>query len=212
MRLVHIYTDRAAGDMNRSARRAAALASVGLASSDLVYGSQVHGTLVREVGRADRGGPRIEGIDGFVTREAGVALMVFGADCPLVLLHDPLGPAIAVVHAGWRGLAAGILPEALRVLGPKDPGAVRAFLGPCAGPCCYEVGDEVAARFPAAAVRREAGGRGGRPRLDLPAAVELSLGLSVDRSAHRCTICSPDCFSYRRTGARDSQALIAAFV
>jgi hypothetical protein len=209
MRLARVFTDRAAEDMNRPARRAAALASIGLGTIDLVYARQVHGTLVREVDRADRGGPRIEGLDGLVTRAAGVALMVFGADCPLVLLHDPLGPSIATVHAGWRGLAAGILPEALRVLAPADPSAVRAFLGPCAGACCYEVGEEVAARFPAEVVRRRSGRR---PHLDLPAAVEASLGLPVDRSAWRCTICSPDCFSYRRTGSRDCQALLAALV
>ncbi|MCU0726768.1 MAG: polyphenol oxidase family protein [Planctomycetes bacterium] len=207
MSFVHLYTDRSVGDLNRPVVRQRVLESLGLTPRDLVYGGQIHGTVVREVSRADRGGPRVAETDGFVTREVGVALMVFGADCPLVLLHDPLGPAIAVVHAGWRGLAAGILPEALRVLRPAESGAVRAFLGPCAGPCCYEVGEEVAGRFPEAAVRREAGGR---PRLDLPAAVELSLGISVDRGAHRCTVCSPGCFSYRRTGARDSQGLVAA--
>ncbi len=162
--------------------------------------------MVREATRADRGGGPLAGADGLVTREPGVALVARGADCPLVLLHDPEGEAIAVLHAGWKGIVAGVLTAGRAALGAADPTRVRAWLGPCAGPCCYEVGEEVARLFPAAAVRRGPG----KPRLDLPAAVEAALGLPLDRSAYRCTVCSPDFFSHRRDGTSGRHALLAA--
>ncbi len=78
--------------------------------------------------------------DGLVTRERGLALVVFAADCVPVLLDG--GEAVAAVHAGWRGTALGIAAKALRELGCA-PGSVRAYIGPSIGACCFETGPEV---------------------------------------------------------------------
>src|SRR3954447_5640119 len=99
---------------------------------------QVHGTRVRRVtdvpGREDPW----EEADGHVTALAGVPALVFVADClPIALAGDG---AVAMVHAGWRGRAGGIVAEAAALLGD---GPLRAAIGPGIGPCCYEVADEV---------------------------------------------------------------------
>ena len=156
--------------------------------------------------------------DGLWSDEPGQAMLLVTADClPIVLARtgwaggSPDQPALALLHVGWRGLLAGIVEEgvvALRAGAGAGPGArtdgsvrrdlLRAAIGPAIGPCCYEVGDDVADRF------RTAFGAGvlrGR-QLDLPAAAELALraaGVSeIDRS-DQCTVCNPELFfSHRR--------------
>jgi len=131
---------------------------------------------------------------------------------------------VAMAHAGWRGLAAGVLEqalEALRELGATGP--VEAVIGPCAGVCCYEVGEEVHAAFgvgsPSANVGRLAVGarhtgdyRTGS-NIDLRAiARDRLLAAGVARVAHAdaCTICDERFFSHRRQGkAAGRQAGIA---
>jgi len=152
---------------------------------------QVHGADVRTVT-----GPTgaSEEADGLVTTEPGLALVVTTADCLPVGLAA--GGAIAMLHAGWRGLAAGILEagvQRLRALAGSAP--VHAAVGPGAGVCCYEVGDDVAANFPGQV-------RGGR--LDLKAAASERLraaGVVTVLDVDRCTMCEPDVFfSHRRSG------------
>ena len=179
------------------------LRSRGLDPERLATCEQVHGTRVQVVAT-----PGVRpATDGLVTREPGLALLLLGADCPLVCLFDSAGPAIAVVHAGWRGLAAGILENAMNVLKPTDPGKLRAFMAPAAGPCCYEVGEEVAARFPEAAIHRA--GPGSNPHLDLRRAAELALDLPVEPLGPACTICTETHFSYRRNATPGRHALVA---
>jgi len=141
---------------------------------------------------------------------AGAALpAVRWADCVPVLLADRGGAAVAAVHAGWRGTAAGVVPAAVRRLRERGtrPADLCAAVGPAIGGCCYEVGDEVIR-----AVSRASGAdaemlvaRGGR--LDLRRAVGLQLereglGRSAIHVAPWCTYCSADLFfSYRREGA-----------
>jgi polyphenol oxidase len=122
-----------------------------------------------------------------------VAAIVLVADCLPVALAGP--DAVAMVHAGWRGLAAGVLEA-----GVEAAGAVFAAIGPGIGPCCYEVGEEVAAPF------RRAFGLGlvRDGKLDLWSAAERALRAAgvarVDRF-DLCTACNPDLFfSHRRTG------------
>ncbi len=126
----------------------------------LLRGYQVHGTTVQRV-RGDPAGdtgiqtdtespdtetqPAIEA-DGQATALHGMGAMVLTADCLPVALG--CGGAVAIVHAGWRGLAAGVLEEgvrAVREVGGADE--IIAIIGPGAGPCCYEVGEEVHAAF-----------------------------------------------------------------
>jgi hypothetical protein len=126
--------------------------------------------------------------------------MVLTADCLPVALG--CGGAVATVHAGWRGLAAGVLEEgvrAVRELGDADE--IIAIIGPGAGPCCYEVGEEVHAAFAGSH-------RIGTPparRIDLKTIARdrlLAIGVTEVNDLAACTICDERFFSYRREGAR----------
>jgi len=140
--------------------------------------------------------------DGLWTDEPDHALMLLTADClPIALAREG---AVCVLHAGWRGLLAGIADAGLGTLG----GVVHAVIGPGIGPCCYEVGDEVAAPF------RERFGddvvRG--CNLDLWTAAERALAeaVSVERT-DLCTACHPELFfSHRRDhGVTGRQGVVA---
>jgi polyphenol oxidase len=146
-----------------------------------------------------RAGSRGERGDGLWTDERGLPVLVLAADClPIALARVNGGrrpPALAVLHAGWRGLVAGIAAEGVRTLGG---GLVGAMVGPGIGPCCYEVGEEVAAPF------RRAFGMGlyRDGKLDLWTAAERALRAAgvarVDR-VDLCTACNPErFFSHRR--------------
>jgi YfiH family protein len=155
---------------------------------------QVHGTRVLVVDGPTAAAPAEEA-DGLATTSDDLALMVLTADCLPVALASPA--AVAMIHAGWRGLADGVLDEGVRALRSLDPhGAVHAAIGPGAGACCYEVGDEVAGRFPAWARR-------GR-RIDLTAVAAQRLrdaGVAEVAAAARCTMCEPGAFfSHRASG------------
>ena len=181
---------------NVDANRDRLAAAVGLPRDRFLYGRQVHGGKVR---RAT--GPMTEHAeeDGQATAEAGLAALVFVADCLPVMLSAPGG--VAALHGGWRGLAAGIVAEgvaALRALGVQVE--LTAALGPCARGCCYEVGEEVHAAFPDVP-----GARVGERNLDLVAVARHALGAAGVTTVHDtglCTICGGDdlFFSHRRDG------------
>lgn len=140
----------------------------------LVRLGQVHGARVVHCGRPGS----IPECDGAVTGEGGVLLTVRTADCLPVLLSSARG-GIALLHAGWRGLLEGILEAGVAEL--TAPGDLHAVLGPAIGVCCYEVGPEVAARFPAEALDRS---RGERPHVDLGRAAArrlVALGIPPER-------------------------------
>ena len=135
--------------------------------------------------------------DALVSRTPGVAVSVRTADCFPILLADPETRAVAAIHAGWRGTAAGVVRSSLDRMRKKfgtDPENVFAAIGPGIGQCCYEVGIEVARQFG----MRDAG------NLDL--AVEnknqlIASGLQPDRIERvgSCTFCHPaQFFSWRR--------------
>jgi YfiH family protein len=161
----------------------------------LVRGHQVHGSVVRRVTvEADVGDA--EEADGQATALRCLGAMVLVADCLPVVLG--VESAVAMLHAGWRGLAAGVLEEGVRAL--RDVGGgdeIVAVIGPGAGVCCYEVGSEVHAAF---------GGdhRDGRGHIDLKAIARdrlLAAGVSEVRDVGACTICDERFFSYRREGS-----------
>jgi len=136
----------------------------------------------------------------------GLALSIATADCVPVLLAGPEG--LAAVHAGWRGLAAGIIPRTLatlaRALG-AEPARWSAWIGPAIGPCCYEVGDDVAREVAAASAPEVVvPGRAERPHLDLAAAADAQLraaGLGAVLRVDACTRCDEgSLWSYRREG------------
>lgn len=154
--------------------------------------------------------------DALVLR-AGGAVGVRTADCASILLGDKRSGAVAAVHAGWRGVVAGVLPAAVRALVGARTGELRAALGPCIGGCCFEVGADVAGAISAACgadVSRP--GRGPRPHVDLGAAVLAqlaSLGVQGAERVGGCTVCAPTGWhSFRRDGSRSGRmlAVIAA--
>ncbi len=166
----------------------------------LCAGPQVHGARVHRIRTlAHSGGrPLAQPADGHATALRGVGVMVLAADCVPVVLGTQ--GAVAAVHAGWRGLAAGVLEEgvrALRELAPEPERELAAVIGPCAGPCCYEVGAEV---FEALGLPLPSGAS---KVLDLPALARRRLraaGVEAVSQIERCTICDSRHFSHRREG------------
>ncbi|MFO0584498.1 MAG: peptidoglycan editing factor PgeF [Anaeromyxobacter sp.] len=176
---------------------------------------QVHGARAVRLDAACVPG---EEADAVVSRAPGVAATVAVADCVPLLLADPDSGAVAAVHAGWRGTLAYAAGEGVRALGREAgaaPGRLLAAIGPSIGPCCYEISDDLAARFEAAfgadVVRRNP-----RPHLDLWAANARALaaaGVSDGRIdvLRRCTSCERELFfSHRRDAGRTGRQV--AFV
>jgi YfiH family protein len=188
-----------------AANRAAVVELLGLAPERLALNVQQHGTRVRRAAAGQRGEPA----DALWTEERRLPLLVLAADCvPIALVRMDGAPAVAVVHAGWRGLLDGIVANAAETLG----GRLAAAVGPAIGPCCYEVGEEVAdpfrSRFGADVVAAR--------HLDLRAAASRALAdAGVDHVDHvaRCTSCDPEgaFFSHRRDrGVTGRQGVVAA--
>lgn len=189
-----------------------------LAISHFACGRQVHGANLERVGleRADAGfmdpSSAFDATDALITSDAGIALAILTADCFPLALADPRHGTVMVVHAGWRGIAAGIIGRAVAAF--DDPRSVKAAVGPGIGVDHYEVAENVAAAVTAGAetdavVRTN----GGRVHLDLGATVERSLrgrGVRHIETAEVCTACEEErFFSYRRDSVTGRQALIA---
>lgn len=177
------------------------LRALGLDPERLATAGQVHGTRLVTV---EEPGLKRD-TDGLVTRTPGLALAVSAADCLPILFAAP--SVVAAVHSGWRGTADGMPRAALAAVANAagvSAGDVLVFIGPGIGPCCYRVGAEVAARFPAAAVRSV----NDVPHVDLGLAARLQLeqaGVPADAitDSPACTACHPDwCFSHRRDQGR----------
>lgn len=184
------------------------MAALRLDPERATLGFQVHGAGVRTILAPPRPG-RFTGAlsgwpegDALVTDRPGIALVVLGADCLPVLLWRTDAPRVAAAHAGWRGLVAGVLANAVAALG--DPAATAAAIGPGVGPCCYPVDAELrrtfGARFGAETIHGDA--------VDLALAARIELRRAgipepAITSAGVCTSCDPARFySYRRDGAR----------
>jgi YfiH family protein len=190
--------------------------SLGLDALPIHWARQVHGiaaSTVREPASAGHA-VNVGECDALATEQPGVALVIQSADCVPILLSGPR--TVGAAHAGWRGSAQNVAASAvaaLRDLGAA-PGTLRAWLGPSIGPCCYEVGGEVAAQFAGDFIR--AGCASGY-RLDLRAVNVAQLeAAGVPRSSiavhPACTRCGGERFaSYRRDGARAGRmiALVA---
>jgi YfiH family protein len=175
-------------------------AALGFEPEQVTIARQVHGAeLALHTGPlspspfAEPGSPIAE-VDGHVTHEMGLPLLVFVADCVPVALAGPGG--VAMLHCGWRGLAAGIVARGIEAVDATD-----AAIGPSIGPCCYEVGDEVLGAF-AGLGDGIASGR----MLDLPAIVRrllLEAGVERVESSGLCTSCERELFfSHRRDDGR----------
>lgn len=180
-------------------------ASVGLAPERIAIGRQVHGAFIachetpQDPSPYAQPGAPIPEVDGHVTAVPALAALVFVADCLPVALSGPGG--VAILHCGWRGLAAGIVQKGAAAIGATD-----AAIGPGIGPCCYEVGDDVVE----ALAPLGAGVADGR-MLDLRQIARRALaaaGVERIETAASCTSCESDrFFSHRRdSGTSGRQA------
>jgi purine-nucleoside/S-methyl-5'-thioadenosine phosphorylase / adenosine deaminase len=219
-----LLTDDVPAAVAENRRRLAV--ALGLPPGRIAYGRQVHGAELATHTRLDppfRGSfathgvseePRKSGqseipeVDGHIVGEAGLAALVFTADCLPVALSGPGG--VAMLHGGWRGLAAGIVAAGAAAVGATD-----AAIGPGIGPCCYEVGDEVFEAFShlgdgiaaADGPKSRAGvDASARRRLDLAEVARRLLrdaGVERIESAGLCTSCERELFfSHRRDAGR----------
>jgi len=181
---------------------------------------QVHGADVRRfpVDEAARR-PFFEGevdarpeADALTTNATNVSVAVAVADCLPLLIADPKARAVAAVHAGWRGLAAGVIENTVAAMAAdygSDVADLVVGIGPSIGPCCFEVGPEVIAAFVARGYEDEVrvpGPEGRRPYANLgavAAAILARLGVAAANVADAglCTMCNSDwLWSYRRDG------------
>jgi YfiH family protein len=208
--------DPANVDENRG-RIGAALGGPGSDPAGWISLHQVHGARVypADVAGPTFGRPAPEA-DAAVSAEPGAVLSVLTADCGPVALVAP--GVIGAVHAGWRGIVAGVLEAAVAEVRQRSDGPITAVLGPCIHPECYEFSaadlEPIAARL---GPEVEGVTAGGQLALDLPVAVALALsaaGVDDINDVNICTACSPDHFSHRRDarlhGVTGLQAMLVA--
>ena len=166
------------------------------------FHASLHQTHSDRVLCIDRPGEKQEDGDGLITQTPGLSISIRTADCLPILLIDTQNRAVAAIHAGWRGTAAGIAQKTVAKMVEKfgsSPSALFAAIGPGIGECCFEVGDEVALHFAAFATAHKQG----KFHVDLKTAnlkQLVSCGLAeenVDVCSY-CTVSSPGFHSFRR--------------
>lgn len=182
------------------------------AGASIQWLQQVHGTRVVSA-RASDDYPEA---DASVSREPGIACAVLTADCLPVILCDRAGTVVAAAHAGWRGLAAGVLEATVDAMG-EPPAELMAWLGPAIGPGAFEVGPEVRTAFcqhapEAAACFRDSPQQPGHYLADIHALARqrlASAGLEAVYGRAVCTFSDPSrFFSYRRDGESGRMATL----
>ena len=194
-----VFGTAAWGDLRRDpAGRAAVAAQLGV-PSEWAYLNQVHGAAIIT---ATDGGNRGDG-DALVTTRPRLPLIVATADCVPIAIEAE--GAVAVVHAGWRGAVAGVLRAALETLNREGFTPRRAGLGPAIGPCCYEVGDEVAEHFP----DHVATTTWGTTSVDIPGYLATQLSNIDVWQSDVCTYTSSHMNSWRRDRTKERQVTVA---
>jgi YfiH family protein len=184
--------------------RRLACESLGLPHEQLAFNRQVHSPTVHRAGPGTRGEPG----DGLWTDEPRVPLLAMSADClPIAIVRSESPRAIAVLHAGWRGLSEGVISEGVNALSVDSTQSFAAVVGPAIGPCCYEVGPEVSGLFDEDLTVDG--------KLDLWSAAERALHAAGVARVERVDLCTRDFpelfFSHRRDGlARGVQGVIGA--
>lgn len=198
-------------------------AALGTDARRAVLSKQIHEDVVRHVTEEDAGkglycDRDYSSVDGMVTNVPHLPLVVFSADCNVILLYDPVRRAIGACHAGWRGTALGIAQktalEMVRLFG-CDPRNIRAAIGPAIGQCCFETDEDVPTAL------REALGEevepyiawnGTKYHIDLKAVNALWLrkaGVEQIDICDHCTACMPDLYWSHRKMGNDRGAQIA---
>ncbi|MCE5251776.1 peptidoglycan editing factor PgeF [bacterium] len=180
----------------------------GADENEVAFMGQVHGSAVKIV---DSGGV-YPGTDGLITARRGLLLGVKVADCIPLLLYDPGHEVIGAIHCGWRPIVDGIARKAVALMSghyKTDPAQIVAVMGPSAGPCCYEVGPDVACRLRPESVTD----RGGSLFADLRAELVSHLTDAGVAEHHieifnDCTICRDSLYySFRRSGDQSGRML-----
>lgn len=201
--LAHGFTTARGPDLARGASPEAwaeVARAVGMPGGGVAYASQVHGDRVLRAAR-----PGLVGeCDALVTDRPGLLVAVRVADCVPILVAGT--GAVAAIHAGWRGVAAGVVSAAIDALRSLDGGPLVAVVGPCISAEAYEVGDEVIAGIASAGVPEDVFVRSGsrRPHVDLRAAVAWQLrrgGVDQVEVLPDCTFSDPLLHSHRRDAA-----------
>ncbi len=186
-------------------------ASLGFDESTVARGNQVHGDKV-EVAESALTFPDT---DGLLTRSGNLLLLISIADCVPVLLFDRKLKVAAAVHSGWKGTVKNIAGKSIDLMCNElnsSPEDVVAFIGPSAGVCCYEVGEDVAEYFSPRFLRSTS--RAGKSKLDLKLAIASQLierGIpkgNIELSSY-CSICNPNFHSFRRDGESSGRMLAA---
>lgn len=185
------------------------LSAHNLALESVVAGELAHGPRVavvtgKEAGRGALAPDWIPEVDGLVTTEPDLLLLTTHADCAPLVIYDPTSRVLGQAHAGWRGLASGIVEELVRKmlsLNGNHPERLKAWIGPTVRPCCYTVGMDVAQWFPEECRVLV----GESIRLNLPRFIALELErLQLDAEnvtdSLTCTSCDPRFSSFRRDG------------
>lgn len=199
-----VQTEDDPGDVIRN--REIFFDSIGINESAICQAQQVHGTTVQIV---EQPGDYPE-TDGFITSIPELMLTIRIADCLPVFLYTPQNRIIGLVHAGWRGTSQKITKNAANKMiehfgvGVKN---IHAFLGPSIGPCCYQVGDEVAKQFPSNCVQSN--------KLNLWKAnrdqlIQIGVLPSNINVSQLCTCCHQEWF-YSHRGSDGKTGRILAF-
>lgn len=179
----------------------------------VVHAHLVHGADVARVTQADNG-TWVEHVDGLITNQPGTVLSMNFADCTPIFLYDPRHHAIGLGHAGWRGTVVdlpGAMVRAMTAQFGSDPADLVAAVGPCIGPCCYEVGEEVIAAVEASFTEPDTLFRpltgddrltaAGHRFFDMPQANQRNLanaGVRNIETSGLCTACRTDLFFSHR--------------
>lgn len=189
------------------ANRRRAYGVYGRDTGSVVHAHLVHGRDVARVTQANNG-TWIPEVDGIITNEPGCALTMNYADCTPIFLYDPVRHAIGLGHAGWQGAVQDLPGAMVAAMGREfgsDPADLVTAVGPCIGPCCYEVGEPVIgavhSAFADAATLLPANGHGDRPHFDLPEANRRNLlraGVRHIEMSGLCTACRTDLFFSHR--------------
>lgn len=193
-------------DQSLTARnRADMLQALMLPSDSLAWAKQVHGNEVLYVDQ-----PGLTGeADGLVTDVPGVSLGIMVADCAAILVADPVRKIIGAFHAGWRGAVTGIVEHGISHMKQLGANDLYAWMSPCIGIQAFEVGAEVASRFPEKFIHSAGFDK---PHIDLKQYLVEKLevaGLQRDRISvdMRCTYDDTTFFSYRRQGKQSGRMM-----
>ncbi len=188
--------------------------ALGVHRGNLFAIRQVHGSDVMVAEDFAGGGQTPPEADAAITAQRGAAVGVLTADCLPVLLYDPVKRVAGAAHAGWKGTVRRVSVKTVEAMAERfgsRPGDIRAALGPCIGPCCYTVGEEVVKEFSGYPEALSNGS--GQARLDI-AAVNISQLVSAGlrreniTGAGACTACENGLFfSYRKDNGRTGRQL-----